>query len=82
VLSAAIVWRRCQARSAAQIASVLFHRHGRRVAERTIRAQLLLCHVGLHREALRAAPKAFSREALSFEWSETFASVLSQQGVK
>jgi hypothetical protein len=62
VLSAGIVWR-CQARSAAQIASVLFHRHRSRVAERTIRAQL--CHVGLHREPLRAAPKAFSREALS-----------------
>jgi putative transposase len=36
-------------RSAAQIASILYHRHGIRVAERTIRAQLR--RAGLHREA-------------------------------
>ncbi len=46
-------------RSAAQIASILFHRHGVRVAERTIRAQLR--RAGLHREALAAEPKAFGR---------------------
>src|SRR6266480_5064252 len=37
-------------RSAAQIASILFHRHGIAVAERTVRAQLR--RAGLHREAL------------------------------
>lgn len=37
-------------RSAAQIASILFHRHGITVAERTVRAQLR--RRGLHREAL------------------------------
>ena len=37
-------------RSAAQIASILYHRHGIAVAERTIRAQLR--RAGLHREAL------------------------------
>jgi putative transposase len=42
-------------RSAAQIASILFHRHGVRVAERTIRGQLR--RAGLHRAALKAAPK-------------------------
>jgi putative transposase len=46
-------------RSAAQIASILFHRHGVRVAERTIRGQLR--RAGLHREALAAEPKAFGR---------------------
>jgi len=46
-------------RSAAQIASILFHRHGVAVAERTVRAQLR--RAGLHREALRAAPKAYGR---------------------
>lgn len=46
-------------RSAVQIASILFHRHGIRVAERTVRAQLR--RAGLHREALEAEPKAFGR---------------------
>src|SRR5438105_7764807 len=46
-------------RSAAQIASILYHRHGLRVAERTIRAQLR--RTGLHREALTAEPKAYGR---------------------
>src|SRR5512135_1767838 len=46
-------------RSAAQIASILFHRHGIRVAERTIRAQLR--RAGLAREALAAEPKAYGR---------------------
>src|SRR6516164_2887765 len=46
-------------RSAAQIASILYHRHGIRVAERTIRAQLR--RAGLHREALAAEPKAYGR---------------------
>ena len=46
-------------RSAAQIASVLYHRHGVAVAERTIRAQLR--RAGLHRAALAAAPKAYGR---------------------
>ena len=46
-------------RSAAQIASILLHRHGIRVAERTVRAQLR--RAGLHREALQAEPKAFGR---------------------
>ena len=41
-------------RSAAQIASILFHRHGIRVAERTVRAQLR--RAGLHREALAGRP--------------------------
>ncbi len=47
------------ARSAAQIASILFHRHGVRVAERTVRAQLR--RAGLHRAALGAEPKAYGR---------------------
>jgi putative transposase len=47
------------ARSAAQIASILFHRHGVAVAERTIRGQLR--RAGLHREALAAEPKTFGR---------------------
>jgi putative transposase len=46
-------------RSAAQIASILYHRHGIRVAERTVRAQLR--RAGLHREALAAEPKVFGR---------------------
>ena len=39
-------------RSAAQIASILYHRHGVRVAERTVRGQLR--RAGLHRAALKA----------------------------
>lgn len=46
-------------RSAAQIASILYHRHGVHVADRTIRAQLR--RRGLHREALKAEPKVFGR---------------------
>ncbi len=46
-------------RSAAQIASIIFHRHGVRVSERTVRAQLH--RRGLHREALEAEPKVFGR---------------------
>jgi transposase InsO family protein len=46
-------------RSAAQIASILYHRHGVRVAERTIRGQLR--RAGLHRAALKAAPRAWGR---------------------
>src|SRR5215831_1328659 len=46
-------------RSAAQIASILFHRHGITVSERTIRGQLR--RAGLHREALAAEPKAYGR---------------------
>jgi putative transposase len=46
-------------RSAAQIASIIFHRHGVRVSERTVRAQLH--RRGLHREALQAEPKTFGR---------------------
>ncbi|MBV8237081.1 MAG: DDE-type integrase/transposase/recombinase [Acidimicrobiia bacterium] len=46
-------------RSAAQIASILFHRRGIRVSERTVRAQLR--RAGLHREALEAEPKVFGR---------------------
>ncbi|MGH9215602.1 MAG: DDE-type integrase/transposase/recombinase [Acidimicrobiales bacterium] len=47
------------ARSAAQIAEILWHRHGVRVAERTLRAHLR--RRGLSREALAAEPKAFGR---------------------
>ena len=47
------------ARSAAQIATILFHRHGVRVSERTVRDQLR--RRGLHREALQAEPKTFGR---------------------
>jgi putative transposase len=47
------------ARSAAQIASIIFHRHGVGVSERTVRAQLR--RRGLHREALEAEPKVFGR---------------------
>jgi putative transposase len=46
-------------RSAAQIASILHHRHGIKVAERTVSGQLR--RAGLHRAALRAAPKAYGR---------------------
>ena len=46
-------------RSAAQIASILYHRHGIRVAERTVRGQLR--RAGLHREALAAEPRALGR---------------------
>ncbi len=46
-------------RSAAQISSILYHRHGVRVAERTVRGQLR--RAGLHRAALKAAPKAYGR---------------------
>ena len=46
-------------RSAAQIARILFHRHGVRVAERTVREQLR--RRGLSREALSAEPRAFGR---------------------
>src|SRR5215467_6344774 len=46
-------------RSAAQIASILFHRHGVTVPERTVRGQLR--RAGLHREALAAEPKAYGR---------------------
>ncbi len=46
-------------RSAAQIASILYHRHGIRVHERTIRGQLR--RAGLHREALAAEPKTYVR---------------------
>jgi putative transposase len=47
------------ARSAAQIAEILFHRHNIRVAERTVRAQLH--RRGLHREALAAEGNVFGR---------------------
>ncbi len=46
-------------RSAAQIASILYHRHGIRVSERTVRAQLR--RAGLHREALAAEPRTYGR---------------------
>ena len=46
-------------RSAAQIASILLHRHGISVAERTVREQLR--RRGLHKEALAADPKVFGR---------------------
>ncbi len=46
-------------RSAAQIASILYHRHGVRVSERTVLDQLR--RAGLHREALAAEPKAHGR---------------------
>ena len=42
-------------RSAAQIASILYHRHGITVSERTVRGQLR--RAGLHREALTADPR-------------------------
>jgi putative transposase len=56
-------------RSAAQIASILWHRHRIRVSERTVRAQLR--RAGLHREALEAEPKVFGRyeaEAPNDRW--------------
>jgi putative transposase len=46
-------------RSAAQIASIVFHRHGVRVSERTVRDQLR--RRGLQRDALEAEPKVFGR---------------------
>lgn len=46
-------------RSAAGIAEILWHRHGVRVPERTLRAHLR--RRGLSREALAAEPKAFGR---------------------
>ena len=46
-------------RSAAQIASILFHRHGITISERTIRGQLR--RAGLHREALAAEPRTYGR---------------------
>jgi putative transposase len=46
-------------RSAAQIASIVFHRHGVAVSERTVRAWLH--RRGLQREALEAEPKVFGR---------------------
>jgi putative transposase len=46
-------------RSAAQIASILYHRHGITVPERTVRGQLR--RAGLHRQALAAEPKAYGR---------------------
>jgi putative transposase len=46
-------------RSAAQIASILYHRHGIKVSERTVRGQRR--RAGLHREALAAEPKAYGR---------------------
>jgi putative transposase len=46
-------------RPAAQIASILFHRHGIAVSERTVRGQLR--RAGLHREALAAEPKVYGR---------------------
>lgn len=56
-------------RSAAQIASILWHRHGIRVSERRVRAQLR--RAGLHRAALAAEPKVFGRyeaEASNDRW--------------
>jgi putative transposase len=46
-------------RSAAQIASIIFHRYGVTVSERTVRDQLR--RRGLHRAALEAEPKVFGR---------------------
>src|SRR5256885_2133715 len=56
---AAALRRELPGRSAAQISSILYHRHGVRVAERTVRGQLR--RAGLHRAALRAAPRAYGR---------------------
>ena len=46
-------------RSSTQIASIIFHRHGVRISERTVREQLR--RRGLHKEALAAEPKVFGR---------------------
>ena len=46
-------------RSAAQIASILYHRHGIKISERTVRGQLR--RAGLHREALAAQPRTYGR---------------------
>ena len=46
-------------RSAAQIADMVWHRHGVRISERTIRSWLRA--KGLHRDALVAEPKVFGR---------------------
>src|SRR6204780_3623854 len=46
-------------RSAAQIASILYPRHGIAVSQRTVRGQLR--RAGLPREALAAEPKAYGR---------------------
>lgn len=46
-------------RSAAQIAHILFARHGVRVAERTVRQHLF--RRGLHRAALAGQPRAYGR---------------------
>jgi putative transposase len=46
-------------RSAAQIASILYHRHGITVSEPTVRGQLR--RAGLHREALAAEPRTYGR---------------------
>jgi len=46
-------------RSAAQIASIILHRHRVAISERTVRSQLR--RRGLHREALEAQPKVFGR---------------------
>ena len=57
------------ARSAVQIADIVWHRHGIRIAARTIREQLR--RRGLHREALVAEPKVFGRfeaEASNVRW--------------
>lgn len=57
------------ARSAAQIAEILWARHRIRVSPRTLRDQLR--RRGLHREALAAEPKAFGRyeaEAPNDRW--------------
>ena len=54
-------------RSAAQIASILYHRHGIRVAERTVSAASCAAP-GCTASALAAAPKAYGRyEAVAAE---------------
>ena len=50
-------------RSAAQIASILYHRHGIALSERTVRGQLH--RAGRHREALAAERRYAGRETLS-----------------
>lgn len=52
------------ARSAAQIADIIWHRHSVRISERTVRAQLR--RRGLHRAALTAEPKVFGRFEAEF----------------